>query len=252
MSTAVLTADVRSEVDHFDALVERNGESWWGHGTAAGVVRLRRRARLVRRQLCAESNASLLEVAAGAGALTTALLGEYPQLRITATDVSSVSIRRLRQRVSEYPNARAEVADATRLPYGDGTFDGVVANSALHHVDVRPALAELFRVLRPGGRLVVFEPNLLNPQVVLEMNVLRGLARARLEYSPTEQTHTRWTYRRLLREVGFQQAQVRPLDFLHPLTPGPLVRLVELAGVCVERIPILREFSGSLLLTATR
>ncbi len=252
MLTAITLPGLRSEVDHFDALVRRNGESWWGHTTAAGARRLQRRARLIRRLLPVGPDYALLEVAAGAGALTEALLREHPATQVVATDISPVSVHRLSQRLQGYPNVRAEVADATRLPYEDGTFGAAIANSALHHVDVRRALAELFRVLRPGGRMVVFEPNLLNPQVVLEMNIVRGFARARLEYSEREQTYTRWTYQKLMREVGFREAKVRPFDFLHPLTPRPFVGLVELAGTLIERVPFLREISGSLILTGAR
>jgi SAM-dependent methyltransferase len=49
----------------------------------------------------------------------------------------------------------ARVGDAQALPFGDGEFDSVVANWMLYHIpDVDRALAELVRVLRPGGRLV--------------------------------------------------------------------------------------------------
>jgi SAM-dependent methyltransferase len=50
---------------------------------------------------------------------------------------------------------RAEyvVADVQELPFADSSFDGVIANHMLFHVDDRPrALAEIARVLRPGGR----------------------------------------------------------------------------------------------------
>jgi SAM-dependent methyltransferase len=51
------------------------------------------------------------------------------------------------------------VADAQALPFGDGTFDGIVMVDVLHHLEVpRRFLKEAQRVLRPGGRLVLVEP----------------------------------------------------------------------------------------------
>ena len=53
----------------------------------------------------------------------------------------------------------AVVADGAALPFADGAFDAVIAAEVLEHVaDDRPAVAELTRVLRPGGRLAVTVP----------------------------------------------------------------------------------------------
>jgi ubiquinone/menaquinone biosynthesis C-methylase UbiE len=59
-------------------------------------------------------------------------------------------------------------ADALRLPVREGSFDVVAFSSVLHHVpDRRAALAEAVRVLRPGGWVFAFDPNLLHPAMLL-------------------------------------------------------------------------------------
>lgn len=58
--------------------------------------------------------------------------------------------------------------DVTRLPFPDATFDRVVVVDALHHfVDARAAVRDLLRVLRPGGRLVIEEPDIQHRSVQL-------------------------------------------------------------------------------------
>jgi SAM-dependent methyltransferase len=62
----------------------------------------------------------------------------------------------------------AAEADAARLPFADGAFSLVAAHAMLEHVpDPRAVLAEMARVLRPGGVLCVVGPNLLSPAVSL-------------------------------------------------------------------------------------
>ena len=64
------------------------------------------------------------------------------------------------------PWARFVCADALHLPFGPGAFDRVFCRDLLHHLkaDATPgAVAELFRVCRPGGQVILIEPNGWNP-----------------------------------------------------------------------------------------
>src|SRR5579859_1145000 len=52
------------------------------------------------------------------------------------------------------------VADARTLPFADGSFDACRMDRVLHHLEEpQPAVTELVRVVRPGGRLVLHEPD---------------------------------------------------------------------------------------------
>lgn len=76
------------------------------------------------------------------------------------------------------PGIETVAADVRRLPFPDATFDTVLSNSTLDHfpdgAEIRVALGELARVLRPGGRLLVTLDNPWNPVVALSKALPRA------------------------------------------------------------------------------
>lgn len=92
----------------------------------------------------------VLEVGCGTGLFAQRAAAENPGVRVIATDLSERFVALTRDR-----GVAAEVADVQRLPFGDGAFDVVAAMWMLYHVpDLDRALAEVRRVLRPGGTFV--------------------------------------------------------------------------------------------------
>lgn len=102
------------------------------------------------------SEAQVLEVGCGPALLWRANLDRLPAgWHVTVTDFSPGMIETTRRALAAH-EARfsVAVADAQALPFADASFDAVVANHMLYHVPDRPrAIADLARVLRPGGRL---------------------------------------------------------------------------------------------------
>ena len=83
----------------------------------------------------------------------------------TAIDLSARSLRIARSR---HPDSLWIEADACAMPFANDSFDVVAFSSVLHHIpDYRPALREAVRVLKPGGRVFAFDPNLLHPAMAL-------------------------------------------------------------------------------------
>jgi len=78
---------------------------------------------------------------------------------VTAFDLSPRMVERARRRAGDAGlEARIAVGDATRLPYPDASFDAVLLHLILAIVpDPRACLRETARVLRPGGRVAVFD-----------------------------------------------------------------------------------------------
>jgi ubiquinone/menaquinone biosynthesis C-methylase UbiE len=101
----------------------------------------------------------VLEIGGGSGAMAAELLRKFPDVRLTVTDYDDAMVQTARRHLAEFGDrANARQADATRLPFGDESFDAVVSFIMLHHViDWEAALAQAVRVLRPGGRLIGYD-----------------------------------------------------------------------------------------------
>jgi ubiquinone/menaquinone biosynthesis C-methylase UbiE len=95
----------------------------------------------------------VLDAGCGSGPLSAALRAKGAI--VTGFDSSSAMVELARQRLGE--NAALHVADLSQpLPFADGAFDDVVASLVLHYLrDWMEPLAELRRVLTPGGRLIL-------------------------------------------------------------------------------------------------
>jgi SAM-dependent methyltransferase len=89
-------------------------------------------------------------------------------------------VDKLRFAAAALPAARFAAADAGALPFRDGAFRTVFVRDLLHHVtDPAPVLAEAVRVLAPGGRLCLLEPNGRNPIIRLQTHLVAAEAGAR-------------------------------------------------------------------------
>jgi demethylmenaquinone methyltransferase/2-methoxy-6-polyprenyl-1,4-benzoquinol methylase len=97
-----------------------------------------------------------LDVATGTGDLAIELARRVaPGGEVVGSDFSEQMLRRAR---SKAPGQRFEWGDALALPYPDASFDAAtVGFGARNFSDLRRGLAEMVRVVRPGGRVVVLE-----------------------------------------------------------------------------------------------
>jgi SAM-dependent methyltransferase len=98
----------------------------------------------------------VLDAGCGTGGLLAALAVHAPALELTGLDFFPSAARR----AAEKSGAAVVRGSVNAMPFADGSFDAAVAADVLCHAGVDPAaaLAELRRVLRPGGRLVVNMP----------------------------------------------------------------------------------------------
>jgi ubiquinone/menaquinone biosynthesis C-methylase UbiE len=100
--------------------------------------------------LAGDQPTTVLELGAGTGKLTSALVALGHDVHATDPDEQMLAV--LRRRL---PDVRTSVAAAEEIPAPDASYDVVVTAQAFHWFDPERALPEIARVLRPGGRLAV-------------------------------------------------------------------------------------------------
>jgi ubiquinone/menaquinone biosynthesis C-methylase UbiE len=104
-------------------------------------------------------DASALEVGGGDGSMAAQLLRREPRMRLTMLDIDPEMVERARRTLAPF-GERAQVGqgDVTALPFDDHAFDAGISFLMLHHVDRwERAVEELIRVVKPGGRLFVYD-----------------------------------------------------------------------------------------------
>jgi ubiquinone/menaquinone biosynthesis C-methylase UbiE len=116
-------------------------------------------APLFRRMAGSLEGARVLEIGCGRGAGVDALLCQLNAARVYAIDLDWAQIRRAQKRLAhESYRVTLAIADAERLPFPAASFDAVADFGILHHVPGwRSAVAEIARVLKPGGRFLFGE-----------------------------------------------------------------------------------------------
>jgi SAM-dependent methyltransferase len=152
---------------------------------AAVAVRDRALKRRVLACAAIASDEQVLDVGCGTGTLAVAAARAAPGVRVTGLDADPSILARARRKAAD---AGLEIGfdqgSSTGLPYADASFDLVLSTLFFHHLAddaKRQSAAELVRVLRPGGRVVVGDLGrpqdpLMRIAVLVTVQLLDGVA----------------------------------------------------------------------------
>lgn len=235
-----------TESRYFDALVGEQGE--FNPFTDRGWQTLARR---FRRMLAPASGLRVLDVGCGTGQSRRIYAG-HAGLYV-GIDLSQGALRLARAR---FPESIWINADATRLPFADASFDIVAFSSVLHHIpDYGPALAEARRVLRPGGWVWAFDPNLLHPAMAL-FRWPRSPLYSPQGVSPNERPLMPRALRAAFHRAGFVEVRQRcqsdiPYRAVAPRRLNALLGAYNVVDRLWERVGLGRWF-GTFVVTAGR
>jgi SAM-dependent methyltransferase len=133
------------ESDEYSLMDAAEGGMWWYRALHARLL-----------DNLADTGGHVLDAGCGTGGFLAVLRTRRPDLTCFGIEWDASAARRARNK----SDARITRGSANALPFADASFDAAIAADVLCHADVRPraALAELIRVLRPGGRLIVNLP----------------------------------------------------------------------------------------------
>lgn len=181
--------------------------------------------------------ARILDVGAGTGGLSVALLAKGARVFGVETERAGLAILRAR-----LPGAGVVLLseNSSALPFAGASFDGLVAQHVIEHLpDIAAALAEWHRVLKPGARAAVATPNLHYPDPA--------------HFHDPHHTHllTCQTLAAHFETAGFVVEQVYTLFPYLPRFRGRGRLAVWLSGLC-RRLPYWRTRGRTLMLGAKR
>jgi len=169
--------------------------------------------RVVMRELRRRQCRRVLDIGCGTGQLSARIATELPACRVTGCDFSRGM---LHQASARSRRVRWVQGDAGSLPFGAAAFDAIVSTEAFHWFpDQDRALAELFRVLVPGGRLLLA---LINSPSTVVANVMYAGSRLMGEpfYWPTARELGEHVERAGFRVVGRERIFRLPGGLLLP------------------------------------
>jgi SAM-dependent methyltransferase len=186
----------------------------------------------------------VLDVGCGTGALAQRLAGIGYE--VVGVDPSEGMLEIMRARS---PETRAVKASGTSLPFDDESFDLVLTVAAMHHIAdpaaVRQTLAEMVRVCKSTGRVLIWDHNPRNPywshlmarvpqdtgeeRLIGEQEIMRGLNAAGAQVLSSEQ-----------------------LGLVPDFTPRPVLRAAAAVERLFERTPYVRQFAAHNVILARR
>lgn len=219
--------------------------------TDTTTIRLNRRGDYVLSLMNLEKEtADVLEIGCGRGELSY-YVASNSHFKVTGSDLCKPFIEIATTNYT-LPNCNFITLDFNDPSSLEGKmYDYIIGNGIIHHLypDLLGTFTNLKKLLKPGGKIIFMEPNLLNPYCFLIFHTTKTMREwAKLE--PNEMALRKSEIKRILQTCGFTQINIEYKDWLIPITPSNLVQFVCKTGALLERIPFLRCWSQSLFFSA--
>jgi 2-polyprenyl-3-methyl-5-hydroxy-6-metoxy-1,4-benzoquinol methylase len=214
------------------------------------LIRLKRRAEWMIKEMDTISEKKVLEIGCGTGYVAFTI-AKKTNMQILGSDLCEPFIEEAK-RTYVLPNLSFETLDFNKAAKSvNNIFDYIIGNGILHHLyyNLDEVFVTLKNLLNPGGKIIFMEPNIYNPYVaaIFKNKTLRQ--RAKLE--PDEMAFSKSFIYKKLQTAEFKNIKISFKDFLLPGIPKFLVAPSVVLGNILEKTP-LKFVSQSILITAAK
>ena len=154
--------------------------------------------------------ASLIDIGCGPGGFLCAVQKRFPDIQLNSLDLSEEMVRETQERLG--PSAVAIVGDSERMPLESEQYEIVTCNMSIHHYPhAQDAVNEMYRILKPGGTLLLNDMDCASP-----IRALANWAFPRLPGGDVKM-YTRREITQMIQEAGFGRwyyRKISPFSFL--------------------------------------
>lgn len=191
-----------------------------------------------------KKNLKILEIGCGTGEYTKRIASSLPKSKIIGLDISNNILEIARKKCREKKNVSFVNKSAYKTDFNKDSFDVVCGFYVFHHLDIEIVKKEIIRILKPGGILFFYEPNILNPIVYL-IKSSKALKKM-VGDSPDEWAINPLTINKQF--SSFEVVDISQTEFIWPIDYIPLdiLKFADKATSYFRYLPLIKYLGGSV------
>ncbi len=175
----------------------------------------------------------ILDYGCGPGTFSIKL-SKLTNKNVHSVDISKQFLEECEKSKKKYnsDNIKTQLIEGNKLPFNNDYFDKVLLFDVIHHLEEPEiALREIYRVLKKNGKIIIYEPNKLNPLIAL-MHLIDPIERGLLKFG------TKKTYLNLLKKVNLKIT----FDQYSGIIVGPDSLIFEMISIILNKNFIFKYF----------